>query len=46
MVRDLIATEPDQTQRVARELVRDRKVRKPAGRIAITVDERLEQREW
>jgi hypothetical protein len=46
MIGDLIATEPDQPQRFARELLGDREVRKPAGRIPITGDERFEQREW
>jgi hypothetical protein len=46
MIGDLIAAEPDQPQRVARELIGDREVRKPAGRIAIAGDERFEQREW
>ena len=46
MLGDLVATEPDETQRVARELIGDREVGKPARGSAILGDQRVEQREW
>jgi hypothetical protein len=41
---DLVATEPDETQRVAREVIGDREVGKPADGFAIVGNECVEQR--
>ena len=43
MLGDLLATEPNETQRLARELSGDREVRKPARGFAIVRDQRVEQ---
>jgi hypothetical protein len=46
MLGDLIATEPDETERLAGELIGDHEVGKPARGFAILGDERVEQRGW
>ena len=46
MIGDLVATEPDQTQRLARELPGDREIGEPTRRVAIVRDQRVEQLQW
>jgi len=46
LIGDLVATVPDQTQRLAGELTGDREIDEPASRVAIVRDQRVEQLQW
>ena len=46
MIGDLVATVPDQTQRLAGELTGDREIGEPTSRVAIVRDQRVEQLQW